>query len=423
MLKLIYNRFRFEATTAREVQTLTLIFLVMGFLQPTPAQERGVSSASILKQKIAQYPDSLALRHQLARDYIQSSELTRAEQQLRAIIALAPTNFAAYNNLGNVFLLQDKLDSAQVNYFKALSLAGTADDSLGVHFNLAAVVFAAGANALAEKIWSEQELFFPDEALIVVARDSLEVFWAADGKKKNGGNGRNGKNGGSTKQKGRGNTKDGGVRSEAKSDEKRWAVVNDVANRLARNYASIGEYAKAESYLRAVLAANVESFATYNNLGNACFLQGKLDSAEACYSKALLLAKTADDSLGIRLNFGAWLHADNNDLKAATTIAEALRTSDGIARVERLLGFKFDAIDPAKASLAQLQGVTAFSLKQLVMKASNLVVMASHTDPKMKSAKPRRATTQREGRVDGAPSQRKAAAPKNEIRNVFFWAQ
>lgn len=336
MQKLIFQKFRFAA---REAQALTLIFLLLEFLQLTSAQERGVSSAPILEQQVAQYPDSLALRHQLARGYIQSSELAKAEEQLRAIIALAPESFVAYNN--------------------------------------------------------------------------LEAFWAADGKKRNG---NNGTNGGSKKPKGKEKTTKGGVRSEAKPDDKRWAVVNDVANRLAQNYAAKGEYARAESYLRAVMAPDVESFATYNNLGNVCFLQGKLDSAEAYYAKALPLAKTADDSLGIRLNFAAWLHAADDDPQAAKTIAEGLRPRGYLARIERLLGLKFDTINIEQASAAQLQGVTAFSMKQLVMNASNLIMMASNVDPKMPRERPPEKASRPVLRSGGAPS-------KHEIQNVFFWAQ
>jgi len=345
MQKLIFQKFRFAARTAREARALTLIFLVLEFLQLASAQEHGVSSASILEQQVAQYPDSLALRHQLAHGYMQSGELAKAEEQLRAIIALAPESFVAYNN--------------------------------------------------------------------------QEAFWAADGKKKSGNNGTNGS---SKKPKGKEKTTKGGVRSEAKPDDKRWAVANDVANQLAQNYAAKGEYAKAESYLLAVIATDVESFATHNNLGNVCFLQGKLDSAATYYAKALPLAKTADDSLGIRLNFAAWLHATDDDRQAAETIAAGLRPRDAIARAERLLGIKFDEVDPAKASIAQLQGVTAFSMKQLVLNASNLLMMASSSYQEQRGPMLRRAKTKAAGRADGAAA-KETVPSKHEIQNVFFWAQ
>jgi Tfp pilus assembly protein PilF len=338
MQKLIYKKFRFAARTAREAQALTLIFLLLEFLQLTSAQERAVSFASILEQRVAQYPDSLALRYQLAHGYILASELVKAEEQLRAIIALAPESLVAYNN--------------------------------------------------------------------------LEAIWAADSKKKNG---NNGTNGGSRKPRDKKKTTTGGVRSEAKPDDKRWAVANDVANQLAQNYAAKGEYAKAESYLRAVMAPDVESFATYNNLGNLCFLQGKLDSAAAYYAKALPLAKTADDSLGIRLNFAAWLHATDDNLQAVKTIAEGLSPRDDLTRIERLLRLKFDDFNIAQASAAQLQGVTAFSMKQLVMSASNLLMMASNPYQEQKEPTPRQTTKAKAAGVRKAPS-------KHEIQNVFFWA-
>jgi hypothetical protein len=138
-------------------------------------------------------------------------------------------------------------------------------------------------------------------------------------------------------------------------------------------------------------------------------LQGRLDSAEAKYGKALPLAKTADDSLGIRLNFGALLHAIKEDTLAAEMIAEALGDGNDLPRVERLLGVQFNEIDIGKAGAEQLQGVSAFSMKKLVM-------MASESKQKKKGQKPKKEKTKSAGQK-GAP------LAKDEIKNVFFWAQ
>ena len=75
-------------------------------------------------------------------------------------------------------------------------------------------------------------------------------------------------------------------------------------NRLARSYAQIGELAKAETHLRAVLTQDSTNFVAYNNLGNVYFLQSYQDSiraghlisqAEATYFKALGHGRSKDD--------------------------------------------------------------------------------------------------------------------------------
>jgi tetratricopeptide (TPR) repeat protein len=136
----------------------------------------------------------------------------------------------------------------------------------------------------------------------------------------------------------------------------------EARQKLSRAHALQGEYAEAEKYLREVIALEAKNFVAYNNLGNVYFLQGRLDSAAANYAKALPLAKTADDSLGIRLNFGALYHAGKDDTLAAEMIADALRDDNDLPRVERLLGLKFDEIDMGKAGAEQSLGVSAFSM-------------------------------------------------------------
>ena len=185
--------------------------------------------------------------------------------------------------------------------------------------------------------------------------------------------------------------------------------------RLARLAAFDGKYVEAEKYLREVMALDARNFTAHNNLGNVYFLQARLDSAAAHYSRARSLAKTADDSLGIRLNLGAYFHAIKDDALAAETIAEALRGPDDLLRVERLLPLKFDAIDFAKAGSEQSESVSASSMKNLVMQACN--VQQKKPPPKTKPApKPPPKKTK-------TPGQQGQMPPKNKIGNVFFWAQ
>ncbi|MCG3117963.1 MAG: hypothetical protein ALAOOOJD_00088 [bacterium] len=183
----------------------------------------------------------------------------------------------------------------------------------------------------------------------------------------------------------------------------------EVRQRLARSHAMNGEYTEAQKYLREVLAVDAKNFMAYNNLGNVYFLQGQLDSAAANYAKALPWAKTADDSLGIRLNLGALLHVEDDDSLAAAIISEALRHGNDLARVERLLGLKFDKLDSTKAGAEKFQVLSAFNMK-------NLAKMASDTKGKKKEKKPPKKDKTR-------PAIQKGNRPAAEIENVFFWAR
>ncbi|MCG3117964.1 MAG: hypothetical protein ALAOOOJD_00089 [bacterium] len=443
----------------------------------------------------------LLLLHQRARDFLLSSRFADAEMLLGRILQLDSASFVAYNNLGNAGLLQGRLDLAKENYFKALSVAETMDESLGVHFNLAALLFTAGAASLAEEVRAyagaltavsnlrgsdlrPHDLYFPEPMAVVAENvEPTDLFAANDRSNSNDKNGSKSKGSnpnkgsGSQKDKGKGkkdNTSKGGQKAQA-DPRRNWLgsyqwdmgniessrkpaaqspgttvrsvpplapteaanrpagssvpavdaerfeqppgsrivvppimVVTDIANQLARYHGFTGDYAEAQKYLRKVIALDANNFTAHNNLGNLYFLQGQLDSAMTAYSKALPLARTADDSLGIRLNLGALWHAVNADTLAAAQIAEVLHNQRDLSRVERLLGLKFDDIDLAEARAEQLRGVTVFSMKQLVLMASRF----SGSRPAIQSpggAKPPVVLTGK--RVAG------------EIENVFAWAR
>jgi hypothetical protein len=188
----------------------------------------------------------------------------------------------------------------------------------------------------------------------------------------------------------------------------------ETRNRLAKMAAFDSNYVEAEKYLREVIALDSKNFIAHNNLGNVYFLQAKLDSAKlalakAHYSKAQTLTKTADDSLGIRLNLGVYYYVVHDDtLMATETIAEAFNGRNDTARVERLLGLKFDQIDLRKAGPEQLQSLSAVGMK-------NLVLQARDARQKKAGQKPPRKTTKPAGNKGRTPS-------KDEI-NVLFWAQ
>jgi Flp pilus assembly protein TadD len=108
-----------------------------------PAESSWTQDAVQLEQRIRR-----------ARSYAASQDYAKAEQELRLVLTRDPKNFAAYNNLGNVYFLQGNLDSAEVNYFKALPWATSPDDNLGVRLNLGALFYFADSQAVAEEIIS-----------------------------------------------------------------------------------------------------------------------------------------------------------------------------------------------------------------------------------------------------------------------------
>lgn len=183
----------------------------------------------------------------------------------------------------------------------------------------------------------------------------------------------------------------------------------NLAHSRARGYAARGEYAAAAGILQNVLAQDAKNFAAHNNLGNICFLQNRLDSAAAYYAKALRLASTADDRLGLRLNLGALWHAVAADTLAATTIAEALGEGDDLPRSERLLALQLRATDLMQASAEQLRGVTVFSMKQLILAAGWI----ANND---------RTQQQYDLLAQFALRQARSVMNKIKIDNVFFWA-
>lgn len=503
MVKFYSEINRVGAKISRVIPVLALLLTGLFFTHYLLVQKddgflsRQASTPEGAKVAVANSTDLLLL-HQRARDFMLSSRFAEAEMQLDAILTLDSTSFVAYNNLGNAFLLQGRLALAKENYFKALAVAETLDESLGVHFNLAALLFTAGAAALAKDVRTyagaitavtnlqgkdlhPHELYFPEpRAMLAENVEPAEIFAVNDRSNKNSNGSNKNKGSGSQKDKGqkdkgkKDNTRPGGRKAQA-DPQRKWLssyqwdiessrkpaaqspgttlrsapppspvglmdpanrsavspvpaveaervqqppdnlvvvppimVATDIANRLARYHGFVGDYAEAQKYLQKVIALDASNFTAHNNLGNLYFLQGHLDSARTAYSQALPLARTADDSLGIRLNLAALWHAVNADTLAAAQLAEVFRPHRDLSRVERLLGLKFDDIDLGKARAEQLRGVTVFSMKQLVMLASRFAGSRPGAPPPQGSKQP---VVLQEKRVAG------------DIENVFVWAK
>jgi tetratricopeptide (TPR) repeat protein len=180
--------------------------------------------------------------------------------------------------------------------------------------------------------------------------------------------------------------------------------------RRARECALKGEYASAEKYLREIIALDAENFKAHNNLGNVHFLQGKLDSAEANYAKALPLMKTADDSLGMRFNLWTlWQAAIDDSLNLlAEKLADRLRDGNELDRFEKLLAQEFDESNSAKAGNRARQSVSTFNMEKFTLTAND-------GNKKKKGQTPPREKTKEAGQ--------KGAMMVQPSEIVLFWAE
>jgi len=108
-----------------------------------------------LESKVRQYPDSVQLVLKLGNIYamLDSSEL--AITHYKSALLSEPTNFSSYNNLANVYFKQGILDSAEINYHKAIAYASTVDDSDGIYLNLATLCAAVDSLELASQMYAK----------------------------------------------------------------------------------------------------------------------------------------------------------------------------------------------------------------------------------------------------------------------------
>lgn len=99
------------------------------------------------ENEITKFPDSLQLRLSLAKDYINYNLYNEAKIHYKQIIKKDSTNLTALNNLGNIFFIEGKIDSAQNYYFDALKLAQRPEKD-NLNFNLALTYKAIGDDSL-----------------------------------------------------------------------------------------------------------------------------------------------------------------------------------------------------------------------------------------------------------------------------------
>ena len=93
-----------------------------------------LKAIEILQDGVYKMPDNPALRHYLARVYIDDSRYDIAIDQLDAVIEISPKNYDAYWDLGRVYFEMGVWDMAIENYEKVLEYV---DDNPLIYYNVA----------------------------------------------------------------------------------------------------------------------------------------------------------------------------------------------------------------------------------------------------------------------------------------------
>lgn len=96
--------------------------------------------------EIQKYPDSLQLRISLANDYVKYNFYKNAKFHYYQILKKDSSNLVTLNNLGNIFFIEGKVDTAQKYYFKALMTTKKFEKDM-LKFNIALTYKAIGEDS------------------------------------------------------------------------------------------------------------------------------------------------------------------------------------------------------------------------------------------------------------------------------------
>jgi len=107
-----------------------------------------------LEKKVQAFPDSLALRNQLAITYAYQNQFDAAEKHLRWLLAKDSSNTLFLNNMGNLYFLKGNVDTAHFYYQKALRQTDEIVASDGIRLNLAMTYAAVDSEDLAVEIFA-----------------------------------------------------------------------------------------------------------------------------------------------------------------------------------------------------------------------------------------------------------------------------
>lgn len=97
-------------------------------------QNEMLKAIEILQNGVYKMPDNPALRHYLARVYIDDSRYDIAIDQLDAVLEISPKNYDAYWDLGRVYFEMGIWDMAIANYERVLEFV---EDNSLIYYNVA----------------------------------------------------------------------------------------------------------------------------------------------------------------------------------------------------------------------------------------------------------------------------------------------
>lgn len=178
-----------------------------------------------------------------------------------------------------------------------------------------------------------------------------------------------------------------------------------LRNKLGIIYARQNELEKAEDQFRKILVKEPEYFSALNNLGNLFFLKGNIDLAQQYYLNAMDHTKNAVQVDGIHLNIGLFYAAADMDSLAVEQFASVMKDSINFDKIEMLLGISLKKEYLTKGDESKpKKKISKEKVSQITNKATT-----------QKSKSPVRQTRKQ--------AVRKGELPKEEIENVFYWAE
>ena len=265
-----------------EIQRL-IVFPEDSSLQPLKKESRGD------KETLNKIPDREAKFHfDLAKKQKKAGDLTKAIASFKQVIQLQPSNFAAYNNLGNIFQSQGETEKAIAAWQKAAEIK---PDNAFIHHNLGQIWQLEAKPELALAAYKKAIALKPD---YVAAYLNLGQLLHQEG--------------------------------AVKRAEQCYQRVLDLEPNNAEAHFSYGNLLKTEQRLESAIAAyrlavkhQPDFTAAYLNVGSVLQMRGANKLAKQCYQKVLNLEP--DNQIAIS-NLGTILQAEG-DLDNARHAYEA----------------------------------------------------------------------------------------------------
>ena len=199
--------------------------------------------------------------------------------------------------------------------------------------------------------------------------------------------------------------------------EKRVARYPDstrLRNKLALAYMSRNQLKQAKHHFEQILRSDPTNAGVLNNIGNLYFMEGNLDSAQLYYLNAINQASLAHGE-GVHLNLGLLYAAADMESLAVENFAAVIRDSSDFYKLSDLLGIPIGKDGVQKGD--------QFTAKKKISRHT-VQHIANKSAKKQKKRKPKRAPKKKKTRKKKqVPLGAKGDQPKDEIENIFYWAQ